>query len=90
MGRDERRRLPVASEGMARGPQLRVSVSKALKEHVEDVARENSYPSASEFVREAILFRLVMLQLRGGQDAAEAEEVIRRLMEDRSESPRAR
>lgn len=89
MERGERRGLPVPSGEMARGPQLRVSVSKALKEHVEAVARDSGYPSASEFVREAILFRLCMLYLRDG-NADDAEVVLRRLLDDDESESRTR
>jgi Arc/MetJ-type ribon-helix-helix transcriptional regulator len=66
---------------MARGPQLRVSVSQAMKDHVELMAERLGYPSAAELVREAILFRLAMLHLRETGDAEQAEEILRRLIE---------
>jgi hypothetical protein len=54
-------------------------MSQALKEHVEATAERLGYPSASELVREAILFRLCMIYVREG-DAEEAEELLRRLL----------
>lgn len=74
-----RPRLPLESGPMPRGPQLRVSVSQALKDHVEETARRLGYPSASELVREAILFRLAMIHLQESGDADKAEEILRRL-----------
>jgi Arc/MetJ-type ribon-helix-helix transcriptional regulator len=65
---------------MARGPQLRVSVSQALKDHVEATAERLGYPSSAELVREAILFRLAMIHLQETGDAAKAEEIVRRLL----------
>lgn len=67
------------SGDMARGPQLRVGVSQALKEHVEQTAKRLGYPSASELVREAILFRLAMIHLQETGDAKQAEEILRKL-----------
>lgn len=65
---------------MARGPQLRVSVSQGLKDHVEATAARLGYPSAAELVREAILFRLAMLHIQETGDAQKAEEILRRLL----------
>lgn len=66
---------------MARGPQLRVSVSQAMKDHCEAEAKRLGYPSTSELVREAILFRIAWQALREtDSDAQAAEELLRRLM----------
>jgi Arc/MetJ-type ribon-helix-helix transcriptional regulator len=66
---------------VARGPQIRVSVSQALKDYVEETADRLNYPSAAEFVREALLFRiaLILIQEHSG-DVAEAEQLCRRLL----------
>jgi Arc/MetJ-type ribon-helix-helix transcriptional regulator len=67
---------------MARGPQIRVSVSQAFKDHVEETAARLGYPSAAEFVREALLFRLALLAIQENREDVEAAEaLVRRLLE---------
>lgn len=76
-----RPRKPVESGPMARGPQIRVSVSQALKDHVEETADRLGYPSAAELVREAIVFRLALLTIQENRDDVEAAEaMLRRLL----------
>lgn len=79
----KRPRRPVESGPMARGPQIRVSVSQALKDHVEETAGRLGYPSAAELVREAIVFRLALLAVQENKaDVEAAERMLRRLLND--------
>lgn len=84
MSEDDRPKHPVQrieSGSVPRGPQIRVSVSQAFKDHVEATAGRLGYPSSAEFVREALVFRLALIALQESQhDVEAAEELLRRLL----------